>query len=332
MKAVLGLLLVLLPMTGSWTVLAHEIRPALLELVQTDETSHKPRYNVRFKVPIREGKLLRVEPVFPVDCESTHQQIVRHFEHQTATWQVSCRDSLSGRAIALDGLAFQITDVLLRVESPGGQVTMIRATPDNPVVSLPDTPDSEAVAATYFVLGVEHILLGPDHLIFVLALLLLIRGVSKLVWTITAFTLAHSVTLVGTSLGWVSLPSAPVEAVIALSIMFLACELAIKDRASETRNLRLSERLPWLVAGSFGLLHGFGFAGALADIGLPPNDLPLGLLCFNLGVEAGQLVFVAFMLFVLYWIRPLLVWPRIEWGITYGIGSLSGFWLIERLI
>ena len=186
------------------------------------------------------------------------------------------------------------------------------------------------VAATYTLLGIEHILLGFDHLFFVLALVLLLKGGWLVAKTVTAFTVAHSITLVGSTLGLLSLPSQPVEAVIALSIIFLAIEV-VKSRPDD---IRLSERFPWIVAFLFGLLHGFGFAGALAEIGLPEGDVPLALLTFNLGVEIGQLVIVAIALALLHGLRL----SRGQWvqptktALSYGIGIVATYWFIERMV
>ncbi len=182
---------------------------------------------------------------------------------------------------------------------------------------------------TYFRLGVDHILSGLDHLLFVLALILLIRDRWMLVKTITAFTLAHSITLAGATLGLFNLPPKPVEAAIALSIVFLAVEL-VKSKPGEQR---LAERLPWLVAFAFGLLHGFGFAGALMETGLPQSDVPLALLTFNLGVEAGQLLFVAVVRLPFRASQAIVTGPQPKLRLlaAYGIGSVSMVWLISRL-
>ena len=173
-----------------------------------------------------------------------------------------------------------------------GTTQTIRVTPASPEFVIEASPGHWEVARTYLGLGVEHILLGFDHLLFVLALLVLVRGGKRIVLTVTAFTVAHSITLVAATLGWVALPGAPVEATIALSIVFLAREIAMVWRGHAS----LTERMPWLVAFVFGLLHGLGFAGALAEIGLPQNAIPLALLCFNVGVEVGQLLFVGAVL------------------------------------
>ena len=181
---------------------------------------------------------------------------------------------------------------------------------------------------TYFLLGVEHILLGIDHLLFVLALLLLVPGLRMLFWTITSFTLAHSVTLAAATLGFVNFPSRPVEAIIALSILFVASEI-IRWRQGHPG---ISRRWPWLVAFVFGLLHGFGFAGALSEIGLPEHAIPLALLFFNLGVEAGQLLFIAGVLLIWLFLKRL-NWPEWSWRMpAYAIGTVAAFWTIERVL
>jgi hydrogenase/urease accessory protein HupE len=187
-----------------------------------------------------------------------------------------------------------------------------------------------ATASRFATLGIEHILLGIDHLLFVLGLVLIVQSAKLLVQTITAFTIAHSITLAVATLGFVHVPGAPVEAVIALSILFLASELT-RQRRGESG---LTARYPWLVAFSFGLLHGFGFAGALAEVGLPERDITLALLVFNLGVEAGQLLFVAGVLALLWLGRRVIVSPPPRWlqdAPAYAIGSLAAFWLIQRV-
>ena len=189
-------------------------------------------------------------------------------------------------------------------------------------------PDRWQVARTYFITGVEHILFGYDHLLFVVSLVLLLSGFWTIAKAVTAFTVAHSITLIGTTLGFLGLPQRPVESVIALSILFLAVEI-VKRKPDEPR---LSERIPWVVAFGFGLLHGFGFAGALNEIGLPESDVPTALLTFNLGVEAGQMVIVALSLAVLELLRrysAVMVSPVLRFS-AYAIGTISAFWFIER--
>jgi hydrogenase/urease accessory protein HupE len=220
-----------------------------------------------------------------------------------------------------------MVDVLVRIALSDGRVVSRLLRPDAP--SFTFTAETAGPAAGgYFVLGVEHILFGIDHLLFVFALVLIVRGAGLLVKTITAFTLAHSITLALATLGYVHVPSAPVEAVIALSIVFVASEI-VRGQRDEPG---LTERAPWLVAGTFGLLHGFGFAGALSQVGLPANDIPLALLWFNVGVEAGQLAFVAVVLGVIALLRRI-PWTLPRWAPLvppYAVGALAMFWVIER--
>jgi hydrogenase/urease accessory protein HupE len=236
---------------------------------------------------------------------------------------------LTGTTLSIDGLERTFTDVLLRLERVGESTLTHRLTPENPDYLIVAAPGPGQVAWTYFVLGVEHILLGIDHLLFVFALLLVVRGWRKLVGTITAFTIAHSITLALAALGFVHVPGPPVESIIALSIVFVAAEI-IRGRRG---NPGLTARWPWIVAFTFGLLHGFGFAGALSEIGLPQSDIPLALLTFNLGVEAGQLLFVATMLAIYtILIRIRLKPPAWAWLIPpYAIGGIAAFWMIERI-
>jgi len=197
---------------------------------------------------------------------------------------------------------------------------------------VPKQPGRSEVMRTYFGFGVEHILTGIDHLLFVLALLLLVKGLRRIVATVTAFTLAHSITMAGATLGWVHMPGPPIEATIALSIAFLAAEI-LHNRQGRPG---LAASYPWIVAFTFGLLHGFGFAGALAQIGLPAGEIPMALLFFNLGVEIGQLLFIAAVFTVFWlirWIARGVDLPRIAWVSAlpaYVIGSLAVFWVLQR--
>jgi hydrogenase/urease accessory protein HupE len=236
---------------------------------------------------------------------------------------------LSGQAIAIDGLAGSAADVLVRVERIDGSSQVARPLPGRPWFTIEEAASPLEVAKTYTLLGIEHILVGFDHLLFVLALLFLVRGPRRILLTITAFTVAHSFTLAAATLDVVSLPGPPVEATIALSIVFLAREMA----TSLGGRPGLTERYPWIVAFVFGLLHGLGFAGVLAEIGLPQHAIPTALLCFNIGVEIGQLLFVgvALALFALL-TRVLSRWLRtLRWIPSYAIGTVASFWLVERV-
>jgi hydrogenase/urease accessory protein HupE len=222
-----------------------------------------------------------------------------------------------------------MTDTLIRAEFADGTTWTQRLTPAHPETVIPVRESGPAVAIVYLKLGMEHILLGIDHLLFVLALVMLVSGARRLVATITAFTAAHSLTLAAATLGWIQVPQQPVEALIALSIVLVAGEIV------HTRQGRpgITRHWPWLVAFIFGLLHGFGFAGALAEVGLPEGHIPLALLFFNVGVEFGQLLFIAAVLGTVALSRraraPL---PRgAELLAPYAIGSVAMFWVIQRV-
>jgi len=223
-----------------------------------------------------------------------------------------------------------ITDVLARVERSDGTTQVVRLVPQRPRFVVEAAQDGASVSRTYLVLGIRHILGGVDHLLFVLALVLIVGHRRRLLITITAFTLAHSLTLAAATLGLVHVPQAPVEAAIALSIVFVAAEIVhgLQGRPG------LTARAPWVVAFSFGLLHGLGFAGALAEVGLPQRAIPLALLFFNVGVELGQLAFVSGVWAVLRLAggvpRP---WPRWAQALpAYAIGAVAMFWVIERTL
>lgn len=303
---------------------AHRLSPAYFGLVETEPG----RYSAQWKVSISGGLVDVLEPQIPEGCGV--DGVVRAYILDDARVQhaeLVCTAPLAGRAFSVSGLELTATDVLLRVDNLDGSSFTHRLVPEAPSVVIPERPGAWEVAATYLVLGVEHILLGIDHLLFVLALVLLVRGVGRLIATITAFTVAHSITLAAATLGFVNLPSAPIEATIALSILFVATELA-PTKAART----LTARFPWVVAFTFGLLHGFGFAGALSDVGLPAHAIPLALLFFNVGVELGQLAFIAVVLTGAWMLRrmalELSAWvPRLA---AYVIGSVAAFWVFER--
>lgn len=317
--------LLLAAMFTLWAGIAHadDMRPGYLEIRET----RPMHYAINWKAPARIGKVL---PAFPRDCKAITQQ-QRSFEAAAllSRWTVACNRSLKGRSISLQGLESTQGDALLRYQSLSGDVQASRLTPAEPSTTITATAGRTQVARTYFVTGVEHILMGYDHLLFVLSLVLLLTGAWRIAATVTAFTVAHSVTLVATTLEWISVPRAPVEAVIALSIVFLAVEIVKRDPS----NPRLSERFPWIVAFAFGLLHGFGFAGALAEIGLPRGEVPTALLAFNLGVEAGQLLIVGAALVVSASVRMLsaAALKPVQTVAAYGIGSIAVMWLIERV-
>jgi hydrogenase/urease accessory protein HupE len=236
---------------------------------------------------------------------------------------------LAGSAISIANLSATTFEVLVRVSELGGRAQVVRLTPSEPSFVIPATPSRWRVAGTYLRLGWDHILFGVDHLLFVLGLLLLVPNRWMLLRTITSFTLAHSLTLAAATLGLARAPVAPIEASIAMSILFLGPEI-IRRRRGETS---VTIRHPWIVAFVFGLLHGFGFASGLAEIGLPQGEIPLALLCFNVGVELGQIAFVALMLLAARALRKVAHrWPRlVELAPAYVVGSLGAFWTIQRV-
>jgi hydrogenase/urease accessory protein HupE len=306
---------------------AHESRPAYLDIRELQSG----RYEVLWKRPARGELALGLSVRWPGSCnDAVPGSGARAPGALIERRLIDCgAGGLVGQRIVIDGLSGTLTDTLVRIAFGDGTVQTNLLKPAAPWVDVEGPRPALAVAAGYFGLGVEHLLGGIDHLLFVLGLTLIVRGAALLVKTITAFTVAHSLTLAIASLGFVNVPQAPVEAVIALSILFLASELARQNRGESG----LTARAPWLVAFAFGLLHGFGFAGALAEVGLPPADIPLALLTFNLGVEAGQLAFVAAVLGLL-WLgrRAIAVPPRwLREVPAYAIGSLATFWLIGRV-
>lgn len=305
---------------------ADVFRPAYLELRE----SAPGRYDVLWKVPALGNRRLAAEVSFPEGTRNVSAP-AGHFEGgaYVQRWQVARDGGFTGSTISVDGLLGGVTDVIVRVERADGTSQVERLLPESPRFTVTAPAGTGEVAWSYLVLGVEHILGGADHLLFVLALLLIVRGSLRILATITAFTVAHSVTLVAASLGWVHVPGPPVEAMIALSIVFVAAEIVhgLQGRPG------LTARAPWVVAFSFGLLHGLGFAGALAEIGLPQQAIPVALLMFNIGVETGQLMFVAFALAIgaLLVRVPALRRPWASHALPYAIGSIAMFWVIERI-
>ena len=310
--------------TPAW---AHEVRPAYLELKQTGVET----YDVLWKVPAAgDGMRLGLYVRFPDETVETSEHRGRFVGGAfVERWSVRHPGSLADQTIHIDGLRTTLTDVLVRVERLDGTTLVSRVAPSEPSLVLVGSQSLSAVAATYLVLGVEHILFGIDHLLFVLALLMVVKGRGRLVKTITAFTGAHSITLAAATLGWVNVPGAPVEAVIALSIVFVAAEIVHGQQGRKG----VTARAPWIVALVFGLLHGFGFAGALHEVGLPGHAIPLALFLFNVGVEVGQLLFVAAVLGLLASARRLLASaPRwAAWVPAYAIGSVAMFWTLQRI-
>jgi hypothetical protein len=309
------------------TVLADEIRPALLELSEREGGW----VDVIWKVPMRGDRALGLSPVLPIFFEAAAPPsgrpvagaYVEHSSYRTGG------QSLTGSTLSVDGLAGVSTDVLVRIKLLDGIEHSAVLRVSTPTFTIPPQPSKGEVALSYWQMGTIHILEGWDHLLFLATLLLIVTGVWPLLKTVTAFTLAHSLTLVLATLGLVNIPPAPTEAVIALSILLLAVEALRKGRGE----LTLAERFPWLIAFTFGLVHGLGFAGALSEIGIPQNEVPLALLMFNVGVETGQVLFVvtvSLLLAGLHRINPQSS-TLVGRTVPYAIGGIAAFWTIQRV-
>lgn len=307
---------------------ADVFRPAYLELRQLDQDN----YRVMWKVPSPgNGQRLSAYVKLPESAINiTEPRVTETNGAWIETWQVNFEGGIVGQEIYIDGRAVGVTDVIVRVERLDGSSQVERLKLESPRFTVEAPAGRAEVAWTYLVLGVEHILGGIDHLLFVLALLLIVRGGKRIFLTVTAFTAAHSITLVAATLGWLYVPGPPVEAIIALSIVFVASEAVHVLRGQPS----ITARAPWVVAFSFGLLHGLGFAGALAEIGLPQNAIPIALFTFNVGVELGQLVFIAAVLLLSGAYSRFFTSPgdRFQWITAYGIGSVAAFWTIERIV
>ena len=307
---------------------AHPLTPAFLEV----EERADGRLAVTWKTTLSQLPGVVLKPQLPAGClaEGNPTQtlcgtaVVEH-------WSARCGESgLAGHEIAIDGLRDSKTDALLRVALADGRTVQAILRPDAPSLVVPVQPTKLGVLRDYGRLGIEHILTGPDHLLFVLGLLLLVAGPLMLLKTVTAFTVGHSITLSLAVLGLAKLPPDPIEIGIAASVLLLAVELTRRDAARAS----LMRRLPWLLAGLFGLLHGLGFAGALSEVGLPEGEIPLALAAFNLGIEIGQLVFVAAVVTLAEGLRRAAgVRPAwLELGSAYVMGSLAAMWCIERSV
>jgi hydrogenase/urease accessory protein HupE len=320
----------LLALAVAFPAAADEFRPAYLQLREVDRMT----YEVLWKVPaLDEATTLRLRPEFPAGT-----RVLAPMRSTYATgagvqrWRIAVDGGLAGKAIAFPSLAASTIDVLVRFERSDGTVQLGRVLRIEPQFVVSASPGTFEVMQTYTVLGIEHILTGFDHLLFVLALLLLVRGKRRLIATITAFTVAHSLTLFAATLGWVRVPGRAVEVLIALSIVFVATEI-VHGRQGRTG---LTERNPWIVAFTFGLLHGLGFAGALAEVGLPQTSIPTALLFFNVGVEIGQLLFIAGVFSLIAVGHRVSRWLALStpvwlWRVPpYLIGGLASFWVVQR--
>jgi hydrogenase/urease accessory protein HupE len=323
---VIGVLLGLMARpTPGWS---HPLDPALLELWESGDAT----VEVLWRLPLTQPMDAPLRPVLPGRClEVSSPGVSGNGLGLAQRWRVTCSvRSLVGERIGVEGLSARKTDALLRLHLADGRVVQAVLRGDSPFFVVPQHSGSLDVVHDYLALGFEHILTGLDHLLFVFGLILLVHGQRRLLWTITAFTLGHSVTLSLAVLGFAHIPPRPVEALIACSIFAVAIELT---REAQGRTLWMG-RQPWVMTFAFGLLHGLGFAGALAQVGLPAQEIPLALFSFNVGIEVGQLLFVGVVLAVramlgLYaigWLKVSALLP------AYIIGSLAAFWVFERVL
>jgi hydrogenase/urease accessory protein HupE len=306
---------------------AHEARPAYLEIKETAPG----RFSVLWRTPVLAGMRLPVVLKLPDNARNLREPNVLELSDSFVErrWIDAGRNGLAGKRIEFTGLQLTITDVLVRVEMLDGRKWTTIAHPSQPWVEIAASQTWLGVAGTYIVQGIRHILFGADHMLFVLGLLLIVKDRWMLLKTVTAFTVAHSITLAIATLGYANAPVVPLNAAIALSILFLGPEIVRSWRGESSFTIEH----PWVVAFAFGLLHGFGFASALTSAGLPRNELPLALVSFNVGVEIGQLGFILLVLALERSFRVLEVrWPRWVQALPgYTVGSLGAFWTVQRL-
>jgi hypothetical protein len=328
-QGLLALLATIVTLVAPPLAAAHELQPGFLELKEVAPG----RYDVLWKLPsLGEASDVRMPlaPIFPDTCRQLGDA---RTERSGTAWvftaRLDCKGGLAGRTLAIEGLEAFTTDVLVRAQHADGGVETHILKPIQPSVTLRSAGDARRGALAYLYLGVEHILLGLDHLLFVLGLLLIVRDRWMLVKTVTAFTVAHSITLAVATFGIATVPPLPLNAAIALSILFLGPEIVRRWRGETSFTIRH----PWVVAFAFGLLHGFGFASGLAQLGLPKGEIPLALLLFNVGVELGQLAFVLVILLLERAFRQLQIhWPILVQRLPgYAVGTLGAFWTIQRV-
>jgi len=306
---------------------AHEARPAYLEIKET--APHQ--FSILWRVPVLSGMRLPIRLELPKNVQYTRDSELQELadSHLERYWINAGPQGLAGQHIEFPGLQFTITDVLVRVEMLDGRKLTAIVHPSQPWMEVAAAQTTRQVVGTYLIQGIRHILFGADHMLFVLGLLLIVQDRWMLLKTVTAFTLAHSITLAVATLGYAAVPVLPLNAAIALSILFLGPEIVRSWQGDSSFTIRH----PWVVAFAFGLLHGFGFASALTSAGLPHHELPLALVSFNVGVELGQLGFIGLILALERSFRILEIhWPR--WAEVlpgYTVGSLGAFWTIQRL-
>jgi len=322
-SVVLGL--VALSLLAAVSSAAHPLAPALLSL----EAEANGEVTVRWKVSRLRPRGSDVRPVLPAHCEALGVPEIHIGDSDVSElWRVDCGDAgLVGHTLAVRGLDRSRTDALIRVQLADGRAVRGLVNAEHAVFRVPDRESVLSVVRGYVGLGVEHLLTGLDHVLFVVGLVLLVSTWRSLVATVSAFTVGHSVTLSLATLGVVRVPTMLFELAIAFSILLLGAELARREPGGSWLRRR-----PWAMALGFGLLHGLGFAGALSQIGLPSGDIPLALVSFNVGVELGQLLIVVPLALAIalageHLRRVPVVLARAP---AYAIGSLAAYWCIER--
>jgi hydrogenase/urease accessory protein HupE len=311
---------------GARSASAHEVRPGLLELRETSPGT----YSLLWKKPAGGESEIQIAPVVPAECElSTADQQLPTPGAFITRGVLRCDGGIQGKTLAIAGLESTVTDVIVRLEMVDGRKWTAIVHPSQPWVQIAASQTRMAVVGSFIVEGIRHILFGADHMLFVLGLLLIVKDRWMLLKTVTAFTVAHSITLGIATLGYASAPVVPLNAAIALSILFLGPEIVRSWRGETSFTICH----PWVVAFAFGLLHGFGFASALTSAGLPRSELPLALLSFNVGVEIGQVSFVALVLLLERSFRILEIrWPRWAEALPgYTVGSLGAYWTVQRV-
>ena len=313
----------------STPVQAHALDPGYLELrfVSTDI------WHVSWRKPDVQGRPMQIEPLLPKQCQNLSTPKSR-FDGKAwvSLWTIRCLGGLSGASIEILGLDQQATDVLLRYQLSNDRSQTVRLSSSDTAITIANTPSLWRVLKSYISLGFDHIIYGFDHLLFVFALMLLVRRLHTLIVTVTLFTVGHSFSLAAAALGWLNIPGPPVEATIALSIMFIAAEALRANRSEMT----ITQKNPWIVSFGFGLLHGLGFGSALVEIGLPEEDILAALFAFNVGVEIGQIAFIFIVMVMYKMANPIMpslqsTTSKLTLFLLYAVGSTASFWFIQRI-
>ena len=321
-------LIVLLLAPFSSNVEAHKLQPAYLEI--NEQTAGT--FNILWKRPLVGNKPMDIYPQLPAGCSNLTEPVLRPSQSAALErWLIDCGENgMDNEPIAIEGLSTTQTDVLVRIYYLEGTEETHLLRPASASAVVGGVPSRTERIIAYVQLGIQHILMGVDHLLFVLGLLLIVQNRWMLLKTITSFTVAHSITLGIATLGYASVPLPPLNVVIALSILFLGPEIVRFWQGGTS----LTIRHPWVVAFAFGLLHGFGFATGLTNLGLRATEIPLALLLFNLGVELGQIAFVMLIILLERSFRTLEIhWPRwVQLAPGYTVGSLGAYWTIQRTV